>query len=323
MDQQHQRDICDAQGNRNALAQALMDNTHLQGERGINPPLRDKYNRYSVTGMAAATLTPALWVLAEGQWRYFHPEWFYDQEMIRLPGTRQFRQEWKVDREKLNELEERAGDGIVQACPEEVSCALGLKGETETLHLQLRRETLNEEQRRMIGPKATHLDQLDFAGAARLLREAPEILEPCSCGEPPEWMLSMNLWPDAIIECTEDPGDRLEPEDIVLAGMLFRTGMIGDGDERQMMHGRHALRDALISQTGRRIPMIAEPPTTGARLTQAARELRKAAGECREEHRRFIRQNGWARPENFRILEEANQKYDEARLAALRKHGLI
>ena len=59
MDQQHRRDSCDTQGNRNALAQALMDNTHLQGERGINPPLRDKYNRYSVTGMAAATLTPA------------------------------------------------------------------------------------------------------------------------------------------------------------------------------------------------------------------------------------------------------------------------
>ena len=314
---QHRCNNCEAQQYRGILAQTLMNSIHLQGERGMNPPLRDKYNRYSVTGMAAATLTPALWVWADGQWRYFHPEWFYDQEMIRLPGTRQFRQEWKVDREKLHELEESAGDGIVQACPEEVTCALGLKDETETLHLQLRRETLNEEQRRMIGPKATHLDQLDFAAAARLLREAPEILEPCSCGEPQAWRLSMNLWPNAIIECTEDPGDRLEPEDLVLAGMLFRTGMIGDGD------GRDAFREALISQIGRRIPVNVEPPTTGARLTQAARELRKAAVECREEHRRFIRQNGWARPENFRILEEANRKYDDARLAALRKHGLI
>ena len=323
MDQQQRCSSCGTQGNRNALAQALMDNTHLQGERGINPPLRDKYNRRSVTGMAAETLTPAVWVLAEGRWRYFHPEWFYQQEMIILPRTRRFRREWRVDPEMLAWLENHAGDGILQICPEEVGCALGLSGETETLHLQLRREKLNEEQRRMIGPKATHLDQLDFAAAARLLRETPELLERCSCGEPPDWMLSMNLCPDDIIEYTEDPGDRLEREDIILAGMLFRTGMIGDGDERQMMHGRDALRDALRSQAGRRVPANAEPPTRGTRLTQVARELREAARECREEHRRFIRQGGWVRPENSGILEEANRKYDEARLAALRKHGII
>ena len=186
---QHRCNNCEAQKYREILAQILMNSIHLQGERGMNPPLRDKYNRYSVTGMAAATMTPALWVLAEGQWRYFHPEWFYNQDAISLPGTRRFRQEWKVDGEKLQELEEHAGDGIISACPEEVFCVLGINTDVSRLHLEIREHELNEEQTRLIGRKAKHLDQLDFAAAAQLLREVPKLLDACRCGEPKDWIL--------------------------------------------------------------------------------------------------------------------------------------
>ena len=183
---QHRCNNCEAQKNRETLAQILMNSIHLQGERRINPPLRDKYNRYSVTGMAAATLTQAMWVCAEGQWRYFHTEWFYNQDVISLPGTRRFRQEWRVDGEKLRELEEHAGDGIISICPEDVFCVLGINTDVSQLHLKIREQELNEEQTRLIGRKAKYLNQMDFPAAARLLQEVPEILDACSCGETEE-----------------------------------------------------------------------------------------------------------------------------------------
>ena len=133
----------------------------------------------------------------------------------------------------------------------------------------------------------------------------------------------MNLLPDEIIQHTGDPLDRLEPGDLMLAGMLHNTGLMTDGDEKQETRGRDVLREALRSQTGEKVPANANPPTRGARLTPMARELREPAEECRREHRRFIQLGGWARPENCRILEAANGTYDDARTAALERHERV
>ena len=181
---QHRCETCETKQDRETLAQTLTNNIHLQGERQINPPLRDKYNRYSVTGIAADTLTWALWVWTEGLWRYFDTEWFYNEDVICLPGTKQRRQDWRVNREKLQELEQLAGDSIINSCPEEVFYVLGINTDVNQLHLEIRKQELNEEQTRLIGRKTKYLDQLDFPAAARLLREVPELLEACSCDKP-------------------------------------------------------------------------------------------------------------------------------------------
>ena len=131
----------------------------------------------------------------------------------------------------------------------------------------------------------------------------------------------LNLSPDEIIQHTGDPLSRLEPEDLVLAGILHNTGLMAEGDEKQKTRGRDVLREALRSQTGEKVPANVTPPTLGAGLTPMARELRAPAEECRREHRRFIQMGGWARPENCRILEAANMRYDAARTAALERHG--
>ena len=130
----------------------------------------------------------------------------------------------------------------------------------------------------------------------------------------------MNLSPNEIIQHTGDPLSGLEPEDLVLAGMLHNTGLMADGDERQKTRGRDVLREAIRLRTGEKVPANVTPPTLGAGLTPMASELREAAEECRREHRRFIQMGGWARPENCRILEAANLKYDAARTAALERH---
>ena len=89
-----------------------------------------------------------------------------------------------MDGEKLQELEQLAGDSIISSCPEEVFCVLGINTDVSKLHLEIRKQELNKEQTRLIGRKAKYLDQLDFPAAARLLREVPELLEECSCDEP-------------------------------------------------------------------------------------------------------------------------------------------
>ena len=308
---------CQGQRYRYILSEALMVNTHLQGERGISPPLQDHYGRYSVTGMAADVFTAALWVWAEGKWTYFHPEWFYNQSLIRDPETGRFRREWKTDEERLQALESLAGKGFHTGCPEEISSLLGVRGDAWVPYLEIRREALSKEQAKMTGPRATHLDQLDFAAASILLRKVPELLEECSCGER-EALLHMELEPGDIIEHTGDPGDRLEQNDLVLVGMLIKPALMGEGDTAQMIRSRDALRKATDLGAGEE----ADPATRGYRLTGLARELRKPAEECRREHRRFLRQGGWLRPENYGVLEDANLRYNAARTTAMARHGI-
>ena len=216
---------CEAKQTREILARILMKSVHLQGERQIDPPLRDRYNRYSVTGIAADTLTPGMWVWTDGLWRYFHPEWFSDWDLISPQGTnwdliplpgedwdliplpgagqegpltsmteaRYFRREWRVDREKLQELEEHAGPGIISACPEEIFYVLGVNTDLNQLRLEIRKEGLNKEQTRLIDRNTKYLDELDFPAAARLLREVPELLDKCRCNEPEDSTSGLKL----------------------------------------------------------------------------------------------------------------------------------
>ena len=48
-------------------------------------------------------------------------------------------------------MEQLAGDSIINSCPEEVFCVLGINTDVNQLHLEIRKQELNEEQTRLIG----------------------------------------------------------------------------------------------------------------------------------------------------------------------------
>ena len=105
--------------------------------------------------------------------------------------------------------------------------------------------------------------------------------------------------------------------------MLHPTGPVDDSDETQTLRGQGVLREVTRSQADKRSIRHFGLPVMGTRLTPTARKLRGTAGECRDKHRRFAQQGGWAKPGNGRILEEANRKHDETRLEAIRNRRTL
>ena len=166
---------CRHQDMRRELARALLENRHLES-REEDPPLRDRYGRYSVTGMAAESLTPAVWVWSQGNWRYFHPQEIPEsipaEHPIRAAARSGPTRELEMTPDTLTELEDRPGSGQTRGYPEWVAEALGIPG------------GLGESSGIEIDPETGHagrLDDLGFTGPSELLRESPELIGECGC----------------------------------------------------------------------------------------------------------------------------------------------
>ena len=306
---------CRCQEERNDLAQLLVENSHLQGEAGSHV-LRDQEDRYSVTGLAAGELAGVMWVRHGGRWQCYHPEVFHDQKLVMEPGTRRFRQNWTVDDETMERLTGEAGSPDHDTCPEDVLALLGVDTEgTVPGVIMLNREALEGEYAAMAGGAGT-LDDLDFATAAKLLREVPELLGECRCQDFNEWVLGVGLRPHEVILVTGQEGDRLTRNDLITAGgLLMDNAMAGQDDSLLEEAGREVLRTSTWIHRGM-MPKREELELEGARLSEAARgmvaavaELREAAGDegaerrYRTERLRVMLQHGLAPLGAERVLE--------------------
>ena len=311
---------CRCQEERNGLAQLLEENGHRQGEAGSHV-LRDQEDRYSVTGLAAGELAMVMWVRHSGRWQCYHPEVFHDQKLVMEPeDTRRFRQNWTVDDETMR----AAGWGWREArtttparrmsspcwaltprarMPDVITCSTARPWrETSTRPWPVGQETL---------------DDLDFAAAARLLREVPELLGECRCQSEAEWVLGVGLRPHEVILVTGQEGDRLTRGDLITAGSLMMDNAMAGQDDRLLEEeGREALRSSTWMHRGA-LPKREELEMEGARLSEAAREmmspiaeLREAAGDgdaerrYRTERLRVMLQHGLAPEGAERVLEQ-------------------
>lgn len=295
---------CRRQEGRNELAGILEANTGLQGEVGSHL-LRDGSGRFSVTGMAADRMAGALWVRHEGRFHCFHPEWFHDQSLVLIPGTRRYRQNWAVDDRTMEQLIHEGGAPDRESCPEEVLNMLGIDTENEVPGIiTLNRSVLDGEHAELAGG-ATTLDDLDFMTAARLLREVPELLDGCRCQTLEEWLLDINLRPEQIILLTGDPADVLTEDDLILAAAVM------EAPERvkklDAEDGRQVLRASTWMHRGR-MPPASEANPAGAGLSAAALDLREPLEELGQAE--------------GRLRAGAERRYREARLEVMHRHGL-
>ena len=163
---------------------------------------------------------------------------------------------------------------------------------------------------------ARTLDDLDFATAAKLLREVPELLGECRCQDFNEWVLGVGLRPHEVILVTGQEGDRLTRNDLITAGsLLMDNAMAGQDDSLLEEAGREVLRTSTWIHRGM-MPKREELEIEGARLSEAARgmvaavrELREAAGDegaerrYRTERLRVMLQHGLAPLGAERVLE--------------------
>ena len=129
---------------------------------------------------------------------------------------------------------------------------------------------------------ARTLDDLDFAAAARLLREVPELLGECRCQSEAEWVLGVGLRPHEVILVTGQEGDRLTRGDLITAGSLMMDNAMAGQDDRLLEEeGREALRSSTWMHRGA-LPKREELEMEGARLSEAAREMMSPIAELRE-----------------------------------------
>ncbi len=173
---------CQGREGRETLSSALLANVHLQS-RHRRMPLLDHYGLYSVTGLAAAVLAPGTWVRTPNGWSWHWAESIRHPELVTEPGTNRTMYQVRLDEDDLRTLETHSGTGYVHTCPEPVFAALGIGTEVDPEYLAINRAGLTSEHRKLISTKARWLDELDFAAAGILLREAPELLGECRCGE--------------------------------------------------------------------------------------------------------------------------------------------
>ena len=195
---------CQGQEGRHQLAHILSREGWLETKQAVEPgepaPLRDADGMYSVTGLACARMTRAIWVREDGHWKETYsgkPVWretrwhycgledFRDiPEFLREPGSRKILGEITADRDIMELLK---AEGIILGQgqpPEWVMTPLGV-GEDSSQPpnvIELNRRALTGEHARIAGSART-LDELGFQRAARLLHEAPELIGECRCRE--------------------------------------------------------------------------------------------------------------------------------------------
>ena len=155
------------------LAAMLESGTWIQSPDRERPNLRDGENSWSVTGAATDGLTPSVWVNHGGEWHRYPAETL--SELPFLAEIRRIPHVLEPDPEQLATMENRAGDGDSANCPEDLLEVLGIYPENGVIpdRIELRE------------PRGGLflLDHLEFGQAARLLRDDPELLGTCRCGE--------------------------------------------------------------------------------------------------------------------------------------------
>ena len=177
---------CEGKDMREALADALESGKYQEQpvqERHSHAQLRNSQDRYSVTGVAADTLFPFLWIKKEDQWHALDPE--------RIP------QEWQIknlhgeitslSQDELEEItSQEPGDSTT--CPERLACLLGLHTNYEhpqVIEIRCSLLTASEKREAGIYRKQTRdypLNMLGFQAAAKLLRKEPNLLVgDCTC----------------------------------------------------------------------------------------------------------------------------------------------
>ena len=161
-DQETPCSACAAAPAREALAQALESGYYRQSPS--TEALRDSNGGYTITGVAADTLSPIVWVKHEGLWHALEAEL-----VMAMRSLRTLEHEYHDgSQHRLDRMIEQ-GMGNAHACPESTACALGTDDENGQHPAQL---TVHGD---------TILDQLTFQEAATLLRVQPYALSPCSC----------------------------------------------------------------------------------------------------------------------------------------------
>ena len=145
--------------------------------------LRDNEDRYTVTGVAASTVSPAIWVQLEGEW---HAVWL-DELMHALPHRKSCGSEIPdlTPDEAATLTALSAGDR--RGCPEITACMLGMWDETQhTGILSANVGALSPDEKTNLGiPSSLRgdwpLDRMTFEAAARLLTLHPQTLGGCHC----------------------------------------------------------------------------------------------------------------------------------------------
>ena len=181
---------CEAAHDRQSLIEALRSNRYTQHERRtIYQPLRSETDRYSVTGLATALITPMAWVKNQKHWIAF---WIDDiaEHTGRHPSPDEDITD--LEPEAIRHLLENA-TGAVRNCPALTALALGVapkaweKSRELQLHINPSKVPLPKLPSFGIPPrhKGKHqLDLLSFNQAADLLAYHPAAICPCSCKRP-------------------------------------------------------------------------------------------------------------------------------------------
>ena len=180
----HDCHYCEATHNRLTLAQALESGAYQQiphSERA-SEFLRDTQDRYSITGVATAELTNALWIRVHDTWVV------YPSEILTatFPKMRAITENEYPDPgdELADQLTERLGPGDALDCPEQTACALGIHEADNSTHpqtIEVNINLLSPHERRTAGiPQDRNrpypLNLLDFSEAANLIRRFNHLL---------------------------------------------------------------------------------------------------------------------------------------------------
>ena len=169
--------------NRDRLAGFLMNGEYQEQPQRprLDPtlrPMRDEEDRYTITGVATDALTPAVWVSAKGEWTAYHMELIPSSWYRKDPSDRLvLRNTEDLDEDMVAELENHAGKGDTQHCPEETALLLGIDE-----HLSVPIDVIEINQDCGTPGLPVFLDSLSFQDAARLLATVPDLLGKCSCG---------------------------------------------------------------------------------------------------------------------------------------------
>ena len=186
-------EFCRGKETRNGLAEALLSGKYQeQHEPWETNPLRDENDRYTVTGVACAAVSPIVWVRYPENWRdpwtnspgFWKAVWI-DELMHVLPNRRGYENQ---QADNLNESELDAlddiGAGDSQGCPEITAHNLGLREKNNLIVVTA--GAIPPEDRERVGIRRSQtgeypIDRMKFAEAAKILTEHPESLGECRC----------------------------------------------------------------------------------------------------------------------------------------------